>query len=136
MAGRTVFYADPDLVWSEKIVRIANAAVAEGAPVEWHTDGIQVVEAATSTPMDELVGVAATTAAAGEQVEIHIRGVFNALCEGGTVDVDAGDGLIVSAAAAGEFQSTGLAYAAADRFKALGSNTTATATLILVAKLY
>jgi len=131
MAGRSVFYADPALAWTEKIVRVANAAVAEGAPVEWHTDGIQVVECGTSTPVDQVIGIAATTAAAGEQVEVVIRGTTLALCEGGTVDVAAGDGLIVSAAAAGEFQSGG-AFAAGDRHIAIGANTTATATLILV----
>lgn len=84
----------------EFVVRNAQTAVAAGAVLKYHTDGIKVVELAASDLLTLACGVAAAAAAAGEDVKVVTNGVVNTLVDG-TVAVAIGNRMVASTTNAG-----------------------------------
>jgi len=119
------------------IVRVAGAAVSQGAAVKYDITtsgdkvaGQTVIEAAAGEHVSQVTGIALDAAASGEQLRVCTRGVCDALVDGDVANVTAGHALDVSAGTAGELQEGGAA-AAGDRIIAIEANA-GTTTLALV----
>ena len=117
--------------YQEVVVFTANGTILEGSPVMYDSSAAGKVIAHAGAVEHQVVGVALEAAAAGDAVEVCVKGVCLALTHGGT-DTVVGDALDVNGA---RFDA-GSTYADGDRFIAFEVYTSADTALRKIGILY